>query len=173
MQCEILPVYTVVMNEIFLRTMSNLACQIINEVPASLPDKATERGVRNLLMILCRNMEDVAPRNASIKAVEMAARLGIEDLRRLHFDDGGRIPGGRAASRLHWEHWFPVAEMRRELMDLQKPTPEACRDVLAKARLCWILKEEDDALTSLGYRSRRPDPEAAYRAAGIEMAYPW
>ena len=161
------------MNDSFLDTMSNLASQMIAQMPAAEGDAAAERGLRSLLMTLCRNMEDVAPRNASTKAAARGRELGIADLRAFHFDDGCRIPGGRAASRLHWEHWFPVAEMRRELVCLRDPTPTACRTVLAKARLCWILKEEDSALTALGFRSRRPDPDAAYRAAGIEMEYSW
>jgi hypothetical protein len=161
------------MNGVFLATMSDLASQMVLSAPAAGADPAAERGLRALLMTLCRNMEDVAPRNVSVKAAHRGRSLGIDDLRRLHFDDGCRIPGGRRSSSLHWEHWLPVAEMRRELMSLSDPTPAACRAVLSKARLCWILKEEDDRLSELGFRSRRPDPDAAYRAAGIELAYPW
>lgn len=161
------------MNEVFLNTMSILASKMVSEMACVQDDPTAKRGLSNLLMTLCRNMEDVAPRNVSIRAMERGRELGINDLRTLHFDDGGRINGGRAMSKLHWEHWFPVVEMRKEIVSLGHPTPEACKGVLSRARVCWILKEEDLALTALGYRCRRPDPEAAYREAGILMAYSW
>ena len=99
--------------------------------------------------------------------------MGIADLRKIHFDDGKKVPGGKAALGIHWEHWLPVAEMKAKLLILPDPTPEACAEVLSEARLCWVMKWEDERLSQLGFRIRRPDPEAAYRAAGIEMAYPW
>lgn len=43
-------------------------------------------------------------------------------------------------------------------------------DVLkGKIVVAWILKEEDIRLNELGFRSKRPDPEGAYRAAGIKL----
>jgi hypothetical protein len=41
--------------------------------------------------------------------------------------------------------------------------------VLEKASIAWILKTEDRELNRLGYRYRRPDPHAAYLAAGIDL----
>lgn len=39
-------------------------------------------------------------------------------------------------------------------------------------RLAWITKEEDARLTALGYRHKRPDPDAAYAEAGIVLLPP-
>lgn len=33
----------------------------------------------------------------------------------------------------------------------------------------WVLREVDDKLTRLGFRTHRPDPDRAYEAAGIKM----
>jgi hypothetical protein len=43
-------------------------------------------------------------------------------------------------------------------------------EALRAACVAWILKAEDRRLTSLGYRSERVDPDAAYREAGITLA---
>jgi hypothetical protein len=36
-------------------------------------------------------------------------------------------------------------------------------------KVAWILKSEDAELTRLGFRSKRPDPVAAYEKAGIVL----
>lgn len=48
-------------------------------------------------------------------------------------------------------------------------SPRDVRKILETARIAWILKEEDRRLTKLGYRAMRPDPDAAYREAGITL----
>jgi hypothetical protein len=63
--------------------------------------------------------------------------------------------------------------MKRELLGLTNPTPEECRKVLSKARICWILKDENDELDSRGFKTVRPDPESAYKESGILLEYEW
>jgi hypothetical protein len=45
-------------------------------------------------------------------------------------------------------------------------------ELLASTRVAWILKEENTRLSKLGYTSKRPDPDAAYIAAGIQIWSP-
>jgi hypothetical protein len=161
------------MSEKFIETMARLASEMIKTVPVCADDPAARKGLNALIMTLCRNMEDVVPRNVSVKAAARGRELGVQDLRKFHFDHGGKIPGGRKKSMLHWEHWMPVAEMKKELLELVNPTPEECRKVLSKARICWILKGENDELDRRGFKSVRPDPESAYKIAGIEFEYDW
>jgi hypothetical protein len=103
---------------------------------------------------------------ASEAALELARGLGV-DLHSANWHDQHRFDPGR--KQFHFEHVVPVGVLRERCKACS--TPEDIGAVLAnEIRLAWILKEEDAALTRLGYRSKRPDPEAAYRAAGIKLS---
>jgi hypothetical protein len=68
----------------------------------------------------------------------------------------------------HFEHVKPV----KAVYDLcsEAKSPEEILEVLVQnMRVAWILKNEDDKLTGLGYRSKRPNPDAAYAEAGINL----
>jgi len=161
-----------IINQEYLDKMSNIAIEILKQLSSTI-DPIARRGVLTLLLTLCRNMEDVAPRNASRSAQQRADSLSLGDLRKYHFDDGGRFPGGRKNSHLHWEHWKPAADLRRELLGLSNPTPQSVRQILEKSRVCWILLEENDTLSRLGHKINRKDPEKCYQEANIDLAYDW
>lgn len=66
----------------------------------------------------------------------------------------------------HFEHIVPVSAIR-ELCENRK-TKKAILEILkTRLRIAWILKREDQELTRLGYRSKRPD--SAYGEAGIKL----
>jgi hypothetical protein len=67
----------------------------------------------------------------------------------------------------HWEHVNPIACIQKRCEAAE--SEEEILDALAGLRIAWILKREDQQLNRLGFRSNRPDPEAAYRAAGIVL----
>lgn len=161
-----------VVNQEYLDKMTSITIEILKQL-SSTKDPVARRGVLTLLLTLCRNMEDVAPRNASKSAQQRADSLSLGDLRQYHFDDGGRFPGGRKNSRLHWEHWKPASDLRRDLLNLYQPSHESVKQILEKSRVCWILLEENDVLNSLGHRINRKDPEKCYREANIDLAYDW
>lgn len=98
-----------------------------------------------------------------------ADRRDIGDLREYTWYDQLKRMGDVGRKTFAWDHFFPVAELRRQLDALEEPTPAQVRGVLEKASIAWILKSEDRELNRLGYRHRRPDPHAAYRAAGIQL----
>jgi len=160
------------MNKSFLEIMSKVACDMLRHIKDA-SDIESKRGINALLLTLCRNMEDVAPRNASKAAQARANILGIGDLRQYHFDHGARFPGGRGNSLLHWEHWKPAADLRNELFSLEDPTPKDIERILDGAKICWILLEENDKLNRLGYRTCRKDPASAYLEAKIDLQYEW
>jgi hypothetical protein len=155
------------MNEEFLNSMSVVACSLISQIK-STNDKKTKKGLLSLLLTLCRNMEDVAPRNASKKAQARADQLKLGDLRSYHFDDGPRFPGGRSNSKLHWEHWKPAVDIRSELLSLDEPTTENVKDILSQAKICWVLLDENKLLDKRGQRKSRKDPAESYKIAEIE-----
>lgn len=160
------------MNSPFVASMARVALSIVNELRVCR-DADTKRGLNSLLLTLCRNMEDVAPRNASRMAVERATELGLGDLRRYHWDDGSRFPGGRKATRLHWEHWRPAADLKRDILALGRPTEKSISEILGSARICWITLDENKRLDELGHRYNRSNPVQSYADARIELAYDW
>lgn len=160
------------MNEEFVRVMSETACDMTLRM-RGLRDTSAKRGMMSLLLTLCRNMEDVASRNASKDAQARAYKLGLDDLRKYHWDDGRRFPGGRKSSRLHWEHWRPAADLRRDILALETPTSEKIQCILKTARVCWILLEENVKLNELGHRINRKDPQLCYEEAQIQLCYDW
>jgi hypothetical protein len=108
---------------------------------------------------------DVVLLGVSKAAQKEADRLGetISDKTWRHqpkFDPGRKV--------FHLEHVYPVSAIQKECELAQ--TEEAILGILkARLRIAWILKREDQELRRLGYRSIRPDPDAAYREAGIEL----
>lgn len=102
---------------------------------------------------------------ASQAACEKASELGIK-IFEMHWHNQCRDDPGRRT--FHWEHMVPVRTIREECR--KASTASEVLDILT-TRLCivWILKSEDAELTRLGYRSKRDDPKAAYREAGITL----
>lgn len=155
----------------FLAAMSKTAACMALQLQDDDLDAAARRGLMHMLLMLCRNMQETAPINASRAAQEEADKIGIGDLRRKKFSDGSRFPGGRG--RFHWEHWRPAVDLRDEILRLREPTAESTAEVLRTARICWILQEENSKLNEIGCRTGRSDPGSAYAAAGIELAHEW
>lgn len=79
------------------------------------------------------------------------------------FDKGRRI--------FQFEHVVPVSSVRE--LCLESECEEAVFAILStRLKVAWILKSENDRLNELGYTVERPDPEAAYREAGITLIPP-
>lgn len=68
----------------------------------------------------------------------------------------------------HYEHMQPIASVRTAVAKAASPE-EVVQILRREVRLAWITKEEDARLTALGYGYKRPDPDAAYAASGIQL----
>jgi integrase/recombinase XerD len=68
----------------------------------------------------------------------------------------------------HFEHVVPVSAVRTACCH-QNSEGAVFAILKSRLRVAWILKSEDAELTRLGHRSNRPDPDAAYRNAGIRL----
>jgi hypothetical protein len=102
---------------------------------------------------------------ASEAALKKAERLNI-DLYSRNWHNQSKFDPGREV--FHVEHVMPVAALRERCLSCR--SPEGVLEVLTSTlRVAWILKSEDRALTRLGYRSKRPFPDAAYVEAGIKL----
>ncbi|MFM7674369.1 MAG: hypothetical protein ACKO5F_02005 [Synechococcus sp.] len=108
--------------------------------------------------------DNLIPR-VSVSADLLAQKMGV-DLRLVDWHDQPKFDPGRKI--FHMEHFIPVRDVR--LSCCAASCAAEVLDVLkSKIVVAWILKEEDNRLNELGFRSKRPDPEAAYRAAGIKL----
>ena len=68
----------------------------------------------------------------------------------------------------HLEHVVPISSLREWCLAAQDED-EIVEILREKVTIAWILKQKDRALTRLGHRHERPDPAAAYAAAGIRL----
>jgi hypothetical protein len=100
-------------------------------------------------------------------AALMQARLVGGDLCQLTWHQQARMdPAGR--STFHLEHITPVKSIRTACIAASDQGEIV--SALMSIRIAWILKSENDELDRLKFRHNRPDPTAAYAAAGIELA---
>ena len=70
------------------------------------------------------------------------------------------------------EHMQTGKQFKSELINAYQNntlTKEFIKSKLKSRYLCWITKEEDKKLKTLGYNSNRPNPEKAYQEAGITI----
>lgn len=104
----------------------------------------------------------------SVAADKEARRQGVA-LNEMTWHDQRSFDPGR--KRFHLEHVVPVSAVRNAC--LEALSAAAVLEVLtSQLRVAWILKEEDAELTRLGFKRRRPHPDAAYRQAAIRMKSP-
>ena len=88
------------------------------------------------------------------------------DLSRCHWHS--QLQFDRNRLLFHYEHMNPVAHIVAALIGADS-RDEVVQVLHSGLRVAWITKAENKRLSALGYRHRRPDPEAAYREAGIVL----
>jgi hypothetical protein len=108
---------------------------------------------------------EVLTPEVSEAALWEAERIGV-DIRVHTWHSQSLFDAGRKL--FHWEHVDPIACIREACE--RSESEEAILTILkTRLRIAWILKREDRELTQLGFRSKRPDPDSAYRAAKIVL----
>jgi hypothetical protein len=141
-----------------------IACKIaaLNELDLTSTQRARIRESISDDIKKCTNF--VIP-EVSCAAHEEAERRGV-DLFSMNWHGQPRFDPRRKT--FHFEHILPVSAIRDMYEDIK--TEEEIYNILKTClRVVWILKREDAELTNLGFRSKRADPEAAYRAAKIQL----
>jgi hypothetical protein len=99
----------------------------------------------------------------SVKARKKAATLGVDLTAKTWHDQHGFDPGRQA---FIVEHMTTVSMLRERC--LRAPDEGAVLAILTgEIRVVWILREEDEKLTALKYRSKRP--ATAYEEAQIKI----
>jgi len=100
------------------------------------------------------------PRMVSVKAKEYNEQNRKFDLQKLNYKHPNK-------EELMLEHTTPLMFFIDYLTTL--PTEDIQEEVLNYSGCCWVLKEEDEQLTKLGFRSQRKDWRKAYEEAGIVL----
>ena len=140
------------------------------EDPALELNKHQAARIREAVSVSLRKVCDVLVPDArhpevSVAAEQRAASLGV-DLRTQTWQTQTKFDPGRIL--FHYEHMRPIVAIRIALGSATTPD-EVVETIRRELRLAWITKEENLRLTSLGYNSVRPDPDAAYADAGITL----
>lgn len=108
---------------------------------------------------------DVRQPLVSRAAADLALPIPV-DLLRVGWHDQPRFDRGRKS--FHWEHVTPLAQLRDKLA-VAETVEQVQGMITAQLYVAWITKNEDQALTAAGFKSKRPRPWAAYESAGIEL----
>ena len=98
-------------------------------------------------------------------AAAAAAGIGV-DLRTQTWHSQPKFDPQRVV--FHYEHMNPVAVLVAAIRNATDTT-QIIDIIYEQLRQAWILKVEDKQLTALGLSHKRPDPLAAYEAAGIVL----
>jgi hypothetical protein len=107
--------------------------------------------------VLAPEVSEAALREAETLGVNLCAHTWHSQS---SFDSGRKM--------FHWEHVDPISCIQQACA--VSACEEAVLEILkSRLRIAWILKREDRELTRLGFRSNRPDPDGAYRAAKIVL----
>ena len=104
---------------------------------------------------------DLRPCRTSVAAAHLANHV---DLSKATWHDQPKFDPGRKL--LMFEHVSPVSQIREECR-ATSTVDEILLILWQNLRVAWITKEENKALTKLGYDSRRPTPLRAYAESGI------
>ena len=144
-----------------MKHLANIIQYSVNQYKKS-EDKKERYGIKCGTKMLIRQTEySVNPlwsKDAMIFAQQNNIPLDLA------WEDQPKYDPGR--KNILMEHKNPVEEIWLKLLD----SPEKTFDTLKKYHtLVWVTREEDNRLNTLGYRSKRPDSNKAYREAGIEI----
>ena len=129
----------------------------------------TDRSIaRTLLRELVAKYSDRPPMMASKKALALAEskNKNLFEMRWAHRNRCGKVNGKPA---LMWEHTTPNSTLCDKLMDC-KTGEEIIKELMYYSGVCWITREEDDALNAAGYLTKRPEGwKNCYKSVGIEV----
>ena len=129
----------------------------------------TDRSIaRTLLRKIVAKYSDRPPTMASKKALALAEskNKNLSEMRWAHRNRCGKINGKPA---LMWEHTTPNSTLCDKLMNC-KTEEEIIEELMSYSGVCWITREEDDALNAAGYLRKRPQGwKNCYKSVGIEV----
>jgi hypothetical protein len=152
--------------------------QILKLIQEPKENAILDGQLKNILKQTLRSMDLILPLDVSKAAQDKADKLGIGTLYQYHWKDQTKMEGKIGREVFLLEHFFPIGEQIRRLLDLANGMDDSqidrlddviYREVLSKGKTVWITKDEDKELTRHDFRTNRPDPDHAYRFCKIEL----
>lgn len=129
-------------------------------------DESLKKYLRHIIYEMGRQMERFGMAEVSVAARDYIRQKAPDiDLRNRRWGHQQSFDPGR--KKLHYEHMVPCSQIRDACEKAN--SVELVAYALAQSRIAWITKEEDEALTKAGFRSRRESPKTAYATVGIKL----
>lgn len=124
--------------------------------------------LKKILVITVRTLEYVSGIKASKEAQKEANRMRLGKLIKYKWEQQTINSGMKDKGRkiFHWEHYYPVNQIIKELVKLEKLDDRSIYKVIKKTNIVWILKSENKKLDKIA-KSIRPNPKLSYKKAGI------
>ena len=133
-------------------------------------NKNKKKWVVETLKIAIRQLELFLIPKVSVEANRIAQENGINNLKDMRWKDQEKKMKDKDRKIFHFEHVFPVAQMKDELLNLQVLNIENIKQIIDRMEIAWILKEENKKLDKKGYSFKRGDNIwECYKKVGIEM----
>jgi hypothetical protein len=154
------------MSETYLDSCVRILCVLVEEYTKTLPtDKIGRTHLRKIIGTTIRLMTDhhlITKVEWSTNAQLFAKQKNIP-CEKLTWNNQTRYDPGR--KELIYEHMTTVSNLRDSIIK----NPQNIKTILQSSRVVWITRAENNELTRLGFNSKRPDPELAYRTANIVL----
>ena len=136
-------------------------------------DVTTMDWIKESLKWAIRIVEKFITPRASAEAQRIADSMGLGCLSQYRWLEQPTKMKDKNRKTFHFDHFYPVSQIRDELLAINLTVPESdlkeIKKIITKMDIVWITKAENQCLNTLGYRSKRPDPVAAYNHAGIDI----
>jgi hypothetical protein len=142
--------------------------EIIKVLVDLYKENKSSKHLKKILVKTIRMLEYVSPVQVSKLAQKQAKKMGLDRLTKYKWEDQTKNGGMRDKERkiFHWEHYYPVEQIIKELVKLEKLDDRSIYKVIKKTKIVWILKSENKKLDKIA-KSIRPNPKLSYKKAGI------
>jgi len=143
---------------------------LIEIIQNSKNDKSLLEFAKVSLKNNLRSLEFLVKPNVSVEADSLGKQRGLKDLVEYSWKDQPSKMKDKGRTLFHWEHVLPVSVIYNTMVN-EYPNKENILKCMKNYSICWITKEEDQKLTSNGFRHDRnyEDPWSAYREVGIQI----
>ena len=144
-----------------------------HDTPSDDYEAKTRDWIKESLKWAIRIVEKFITPRASAEAQRLADSMGLNCLSQYGWLQQTTKMKDKSRKIFHFDHFYTVSNIRDELLAITLTNPQSdlneIERIITKMDVFWITKEENQHLDALGYRSKRPSPEEAYMAAGIEI----
>jgi hypothetical protein len=145
--------------------------EILKVVVPIYKENLDKKYYKVILSMTIRMVENLSNIQYSVEADKKAKRMGLKkklSQYKWHEQTNKNMMNDLGRKIFHWEHYYPVEQIIKELCAFEKLKEDDIFKIISKTKIVWILKEENKRLDKIA-KSIRPNPEIAYKEAGIKI----